>query len=245
MDLERLHKIDDNKLLSLMTLYFKTIHDYGSVSRDETINFLYYYNEYILRQNGIDLPNFKMIIHHDYTSDYNVSAFMYQIKDVFHVHVQKRLLQDIIDKKKGAFIELLLDAGHEFQHIVQYLLDYKGISDYETQKYDIEIALEEIPKIKPHKKLRNSLNQHNDSLNYLHPIEIDADQKSYRYLLNLLDTIMSYELDEDFLKELSLYKKMTKIDKKYRTLELHKVKLTDDYSKRCIKKSLDSEFSSL
>lgn len=242
MNLEKLHKIDDNKLLSLMKQYFKTLHDYGSVSKDETINFLYYYNEYILRLNGIDLFDFKLVIHHDYSSECNVSAFMYQIKDVFHVHIQKRLLQEIIDMKKGSFIELLVDAGHEFQHIVQYLLNYKSISDYEVQKYDIETVLEKIPKIKTHKKLRHSLNQHNDSLNYLHPIELDADRKSYKYLFTLLDTIMSCEQNEDFLKDLLSYKEMTKRDKKYRALELYKIKSTDDYSQRCIKKSLEYEF---
>ena len=35
---------------------------------------------------------------------------------------------------------------------------------------------------------------------------------------------------------------MTKRDKKYRALELYKIKSTDDYSQRCIKKSLEYEF---
>ena len=102
-----------------------------------------------------------------------------------------------------------------------------------------------MPKFKTHKKLHHSLNQHNDSLNYLHPIERDADRKSYKYLFTLLDTIMSCEQNEDFLKDLLSYKEMTKRDKKYRALELYKIKSTDDYSQRCIKKSLEYEFGSL
>lgn len=240
MDLERLHKFSDNKLISLMRHYFQTINEYDSVSRDETINFLYYYNEYILRLNNIDTQNYNIVIHHDYSSEQNISAFMYKTKDVFHVHIQKKLLQEIIDKKRGALIELLIDAGHEFQHIVQYLQYNDDIADYETQKDDIASAIDAIPKVKKLKKLRHSLCQHNDSLNYLHPIELDADKKSYNYVLNLLNTLIVGEQNVDFIYDLLIYKKMVKMDRKSRGLELHKVKMTDDYSKRLILKSLDS-----
>lgn len=214
-------KLTDEEILNFAQNYFGTIAKFGEISADETKQFLLVYLEFVLRINNIKSEDYNLNIHLTKRLNVeNVEAYLHYLenKNKFDVYFlrddmklsnhngflhtnmpkEKRLISRLLnnDLAMHHLIFKLTISGHEFQHIVQ-LINNKGLyMDYVKQKQEIATNLNSVANMQDFKILAKTAQQNLDDINFLHPMEIEANMLSYKYMLLLLKKLCTHSQDE-------------------------------------------------
>ena len=126
------------------------------------------------------------------------------------------------DEDVSNFYFFIIGTLHEIGHIIQYIRNKNAMYLSDKSMEDFEESLQLIKYIMPNSKqkraiLRN-LQNHADALEYMSPIEKDADKKAYIYFVSILQNLIRNEQDEEFLEHLcSLYNFINHIRKDFFT----------------------------
>lgn len=210
----KLDKLTDEQILKECCHYFDVMADYSEISPDETREFLILFLEYIFRYNKINSQNYDINIHlakklaqkqveaylhfHERTNQFDVYFLRDDMKfgkfnnrlycKIAGKHMLRRMIsnEDVLHH----YIYKVTNSGHEFQHIVQLITNRGLYEDYVKQKREIYENFEQSADGVNFKILAKTAQENLDDINFLHPMEIEANMLSYKYMLNLLRELL-------------------------------------------------------
>ena len=205
-------KLNDEEILNKCYKYFEIMAKDNEISPDETREFLMLFLEFILRKNGINsndysinifFPNklktdkFEAYLHY---SEKQNKFDVYFLRDDMKFGRHNNRLYCKIDGKPSShigdygvlhhYIYKVTISGHEFQHIVQVITNRALYEDYLRQRQEIYENFKLAATRDTFKILAKSANQNLDDIYLLHPIEIEANMLSYKYMLMLLNSLL-------------------------------------------------------
>ena len=210
----KLNKLSNQEILQNCCHYFDVMAQDCEISPDETREFLVLFLEYIFRYNKINSNNYDINIHlAKKLAQKQVEAYLhFQEKtnqfDVYflrddmmfgkynnHLYCKardKRIISKMIadDDVLHYYIYKVTNSGHEFQHIVQLITNRGLYEDYVNQKREIYKNFEQSANKFNFKILAKTAQENLDDINFLHPMEIEANMLSYKYMLNLLRELL-------------------------------------------------------
>ena len=246
----KITKLTDVNLLNSMNDYFKTIYKYNSISADETNNFLLLYLEYIMRINSLTSENYDIDIHLvkkltvEKTEAYlhyleRINKFdVYFKRDDLKINNHNNLIYTLAFRKRihpnyilendlalHYFIYKLTISGHEFQHIVQIILNKSMYDSYKNQNKIIMENMEYVTEENFNVLAKSSLSAI-ENIGFTHPMEIEANMLSFIYMNRLLNELVANSDDEDYKEFLTNFIKLVKQDREDKILEYEEQKLT-------------------
>lgn len=126
------------------------------------------------------------------------------------------------DNNIADFYIFIIDALHEIGHIVQYIRNAKYMLNEDKNQQNLNKSFNLINSLMKNSKekraILKNLDTHIDALEYMSPIEKDADKKAYIYFVSILQNLIRTEKDEEFLDHLCcLYGFMNHTRKDYFT----------------------------
>ena len=241
---QKITSLSDNSLLNLMNNYFKTIYKHNSISADETNNFLLLYLEYIMRINSLSSANFDINIHlvkklqYEKTEAYlhylekHNKFDVYFMRDDLKLNRHNNLIYSLAFKKQfnvnyslendlalHYFIYKLTISGHEFQHIVQIILNKSLYENYKKQNSQIISNLQYCTSKESFNVLAKSAAKEIESIEFTHPMEIEANMLSFIYMDKLLKEIVASETDENYKTFLQNFIKLVRQDREDKIAE--------------------------
>lgn len=241
---QKITSLSDNSLLNLMNDYFKTIYNHNSISADETNNFLLLYLEYIMRINSLTSANFDIDIHLVKKLQYaKTEAYLhylerrnkfdvYFMRDDLKLNRHNNLIYSLAFRKQfnlnynlendlalHYFIYKLTISGHEFQHIVQIILNKSLYDSYKDQNRIILEYMDSAATKENFNVLAKSSESAIENIDFTHPMEIEANMLSFVYMDRLLNEIIANETDENYKNFLNTFVKLVKQDREDKILE--------------------------
>ncbi len=247
---QKITKFTDQKLLDSMNEYFKIIYKNNSISADETNNFLLMYLEYIMRINSLSSENYDIDIrlvkklqyekteaYLHYLEQHNKFE-VYFLRDDMKINRHNNLLYTAAFKKRFRsygltndlalhyFIYKLTISGHEFQHIVQIILNKALYDNYKDQNRMILDYVQRNATEENFDVLAKSSESAIENIDFTHPMEIEANMLSFIYMDKLLNDIVANETDEDYKDFLLNFKKLVKLDREDKISEYEEQHLT-------------------
>ena len=203
--LYKIPNLSNQEILGLITQFFVNFNEHEEYCKDEATNLLNLYYEYFMRKENIDTIKINTTLHFSKLSkDDGYAYLLWDVKHNYEVYLDKKHASG---RKTDAFlyeklVYLIIDAGHEFQHIVQHeTKSRKYNKDFDKNvrrtEYNYRSNVNSINK----KHLRHALNKHLENLNIIHCSEIDADEISTKISLMLVEDIInnSGNLDTNFI----------------------------------------------
>lgn len=186
--------------------YFYNLYLHHDCCANETLNALTDYLIYILLKNDLDPADFTIRIHPvkeiedgtvallNYDEKHSNTFDLYLLKEKFRVHNFEEI--------SNAFFAFV-DAGHEFQHIVQYAISRDLVSDYDNSIMNLDSNMLDVLNLdtkqpKRYKHVENLFNRYETEIGKVSTIEKEADILSYEYLLELILNIINKEKDYVF-----------------------------------------------
>lgn len=186
--------------------YLDNLYINENCSSTETQNFLRDYLNVILLSNGINPRKLAIDMHFDKDFGANVGAFVYPKRTIkgYDVHFRKDMLSMHNKSEFNKILTLIIYAGHEFEHIVQFENSPKRIRKFYNSK-DIlcdmaTSAIEQSDSDRKCRKILHLVRDHLDQLGLLSSTEIDADTYSYADILSLLDKFAMVEPDDQLIE---------------------------------------------
>ena len=217
-----LTKFGKKDLLILMNNYLKSALNNGEVCRDETMDFLRVYLEYILRLNNRTSEGVVCVFHE--ATDMNDGEVAYMTcdnKNNCDVYLAKNLfknkylpkpteMEDISNEERRnrnhqfqSFVNklayLMTDAGHEIQHVIQYLNNGDSSADMDRKIEKLEHVCEENKTFENRKKLKRIMYKHSRCIGALHKSEIQANKKANEYANDVLYSLLRLNGDAETL----------------------------------------------
>ncbi len=248
---QKISKLQDSQIIKLANDYFKTIYLNNSISADETNNFLFIYLEYIMRINSISSTDYDIDIHLVKKLHYKkMEAYLRYIEkmnkfDVFFarddlkMNCHNNLIYNLAFKKQTQasrelqndlalhyFIYKLTVSGHEFQHIVQVILNKQLYEDYKLANAQVFEDLNQNATKENFAVLAKQAENTIEEIGFTHPMEIEANMMSFIYMNKLLNEIISTETDEAYKQFLFNFIKQVNQDKEDKILEYGEQNLT-------------------
>lgn len=224
--------LSDEDIIKLINKFFYNVYNNNEFCQTEAINLLHLYLEYFMRKHKMNTSSFKTLIHAVKVDEEKEYAYLLTgTKHNYDVYLDKNLLHDynedpyIYDK----IVYFLMDAGHEFYHIVQ---NEQNVPSYQDIEEKTDLALEvyyENVNSQNKKHLKNHLNKHLANLSLIHRTEIQADTMSTGTLLVLLDELITLNAGKSQTL-VSLYKNLTR-----------RVKFEDKIRKNAYRQATSSE----
>ena len=104
------------------------------------------------------------------------------------------------DNDIADFYIFIIDALHEIGHIVQYIRNTKYMLNADKNQQNLNESFNLLNSLmensKEKKAILRNLETHIDALEYMSPIEKDADKKAYIYFVSILQNLIKTEKDE-------------------------------------------------
>ena len=192
--LYRIQKLSNQEILNLINEFFTNFNKYEEYCKDEAINLLKLYYEYFMRKCNIDTSKINTTIHlSKLDNDDGYAYLLWDIKHNYEVYLDKKLAKG---EPTDAFlyeklVYLIIDAGHEFQHIVQHeTKSHNATIDYDMKVEDTRQAYLKHVNSQNKKHLKHTLNKHLENLGVIHSSEIEADEILTKISLMLVDDII-------------------------------------------------------
>lgn len=199
--LYKIPKLSNHDVLSLISEFFKNFNKYQAYCRDEAINLINLYYEYFMRKCKINSSAINTTIHlSKIANDDGYAYLLWDVKHNYEVYLDKKLASG---KPTDPFlyenlVYLIIDAGHEFQHIVQHESNsHEAIIDFDMKVEDTKQAYFNKVNSRNKKHLKHTLNKHLENLGIIHSSEIEADEMSTKISLMLVDDIIKNSNNSD------------------------------------------------
>lgn len=193
------HRLSKQDLLREMYNYFHNLFHDRTISAGETLNFLRYYLEYLFRANNIKTNDYIINLHMTNDRDLDGAA-AYMIKgqknNEYDVYLDKETMYTTRLVDSMYIARLIVIAGHEFKHCIQYINNDAGMADYFNKDSNIEKLMQKCKdKIKTKKRNTKEIILFDD-LSKMHITEIDADKEGFTRCIALFDDLIEYIKDD-------------------------------------------------
>ncbi len=225
MNINGTSNLKEKEMFDLMLNYFSTIVKNLEISADETKMFLMLYLEYVLRLYRIDSSQINTNINLVKKLAYNnMEAYLqyfekqnkfefYFLRDDFklafynnkiytNLPKSKRLIPRLVQNENALhhFIYKLTISGHEFHHVVQLLTNRGAYADYLKEREEAIRYFETSATKENFKLLAKETSKRLEDIDFKHPMEIEANVLSYKYMLWLLNELINRAKDDNLKK---------------------------------------------
>ncbi|MBO5955113.1 MAG: hypothetical protein J6Q13_04040 [Clostridia bacterium] len=124
------------------------------------------------------------------------------------------------DEDVSNFYFFIIGTMHEIGHIIQYIRNKNAMYLSDKSMEDFEESMQLIKYLMPNSKQKRAilknLEIHADALEFMSPIEKDADKKAYIYFVSILQDLINIEENEEMLEHYyNLYDFIQSIRKDY------------------------------
>lgn len=203
--LYKIPQLSNQDILNLISEFFKNFKEHEEYCKDEATNLLNLYYDYFMRKFHIDTTKINTTLHFSKLSkDDGYAYLLWDVKHNYNVYLDKKYASG---RPTDAFlyeklVYLIIDTGHEFQHIVQHeTSSLDTVIDFDMKVEDTKQAYLSKVNSRNKKHLKHALNKHLENLNIIHYSEIDADEMSTKISLMLVEDIIKSagNLDADFI----------------------------------------------
>lgn len=199
-------EIEIKKLKQNMRNYLYNIYAHQDCCETETYNAVQDYYKLIMLTNGINYEEYSMTLHLVSSLSDEIYALMDQEEHDetrFNVYLRKDNFRVHNSAETSIAFFNLIDAGHEFHHIVQYIQEPDIVNDYDDRYSEIESSMLMIAnqckgEPKQFKHIDKIFDRYELEIMLISTMEKQADLKSYRFLINLLNEIVQNDEDINF-----------------------------------------------
>jgi len=252
--MKKISKLTDYELQLILYDYVNGLLVNQQMSKEETLNFLSYYFEFVARVFDMPTDNFHVNIYgNKFDSGNNIkkrgkilkkdlkklekqsrSAYVYRYgyntPHSYNVVLNNEKLNFSLKDKYCFcnFIEMLEDAGHEFHHIIQNEYYPYTLVDRTIKLWRGNIAKAQAKSfssnIREQRMLERKIESCKDDICMCHKSEYQADRQSSLCVTYFLDFINNIDADDDFKR---CIKRLQRINSNY-----YKDRLQDSHESR-------------
>lgn len=196
------YKLSQQDLLKEIYHIYENMFRNKSLVVEETLNLVRFYLEYIFRLNRLKTNDYIINIHAvkiDDDEQYLAYMHMGDRDNEFDVYLNRNRMK--CNKALDILLinQVMYSAGHEFEHVIQFINNDNGLEDYLDRYHEIGSLIQKCYKKIKTKKLNGKEAHLQNDLDILHITEVNADNLSYIYYRNLLNDLIAICNDEFLL----------------------------------------------